>query len=97
MPYIPQDRRNEIQAELKEKGLSFTPQNAGDLNFLVSQLIENAIEQKGLRYANLNEFVGALECCKLELYRVLAAPYEDQKIEENGAVYTAPEATQKAY
>jgi hypothetical protein len=27
-----------------------------------------------------------LECCKLELYRKIAAPYEDIKIQENGDV-----------
>jgi hypothetical protein len=42
-----------------------------------------------VRYANLNEMIGALECCKLELYRILTAPYEDVKIEENGGVYQA--------
>jgi hypothetical protein len=31
--------------------------------------------------------IGALECCKLELYRMLIAPYEDAKINENGGVY----------
>ena len=31
--------------------------------------------------------VGVLECAKLELYRRMAAPYEDEKIEDNGDVY----------
>jgi len=31
--------------------------------------------------------IGALECAKLELYRRVAAPYEDTKIAENGDVY----------
>ena len=30
--------------------------------------------------------MGVLECCKLEFYRRVAAPYEDIKIEENGDV-----------
>lgn len=34
-----------------------------------------------------SEIIGALECCKLELYRRIAAPYEDIKIGENGDVY----------
>jgi len=45
------------------------------------------IEKKGLSYSNVNEIIGALECIKLELYRRVAAPYEDLKIEENGDVY----------
>jgi hypothetical protein len=35
--------------------------------------------------------IGALECCKLELYRMMAAPYEDDKIAENGGVYSETE------
>ena len=31
--------------------------------------------------------IGVLECAKLELYRRVAAPYEDDKIDENGDVY----------
>lgn len=31
--------------------------------------------------------LGALECCKLEFYRRVAAPYEDSKIISNGDVY----------
>jgi hypothetical protein len=34
------------------------------------------------------DVVGALECAKLELYRRLAAPYEDQKIKLNGDAYS---------
>jgi hypothetical protein len=34
-----------------------------------------------------NDVIGALECCKLELYRRMVAPYENTKIKENGDVY----------
>ena len=37
-------------------------------------------------YDRINEAIGMLECCKLELYRVLVGPYEDTKIAENGVV-----------
>jgi hypothetical protein len=92
MPYIPQNRRDEIHNELiddENGGLNWTPQNAGDLNFLVTCFIDNFIIEHGVRYANVNEMIGALECCKLELYRILIAPYEDVKINENGGVYQA--------
>jgi hypothetical protein len=92
MPYIPQTRRDEINFELlddsrDEGGLDWTPQNAGDLNFLVTCFIDNYLLKNGTRYANINEMIGALECCKLELYRKIAAPYENLKEVENGAVY----------
>ncbi|MCX7429393.1 MAG: hypothetical protein NTW96_27685 [Planctomycetia bacterium] len=37
-------------------------------------------------YSDLNEMIGALECCKLELYRRIASPYEDKKAAENGEI-----------
>jgi hypothetical protein len=87
MPYIPQTRRDEIQDELDIDSLNWKPQNAGDLNFVMTCFIDNYILEHGVRYANVNEMIGALECCKLELYRMLIAPYEDVKIAENGGVY----------
>ena len=92
MPYIPQTRRDEIHNELLDDengGINWAPQNAGDLNFLITCFIDNFIIERGVRYANLNEMMGTLECCKLELYRILIAPYEDIKIDENGGVYQA--------
>jgi hypothetical protein len=88
MPYIPNKRRDEIDQEITSQGLDWAPQNAGDLNFLVTTFIDNALSERGVRYALLNEMIGALECCKLELYRMMAAPYEDDKIAENGGVYS---------
>jgi hypothetical protein len=87
MPYILQAQRLEVDKELQEMGLSFIPENAGELNFLVSTLIANYIKENGLKYAIVNEMVGALECAKMELNRVIIGPYEDIKIAENGAVY----------
>ena len=87
MPYIPQHQRNSVEIDLQCTGLSFIPQNAGELNFIVSTLIANYIKDNGLKYATVNEMIGALECAKLELNRVIIGPYEDIKIQENGAVY----------
>ena len=87
MPYIKQNRREGIDLELGADRLDWSPSDAGDLNFVVSTFIQNRLKDKGLRYAIVNEMIGALECCKLELYRLVAAPYEDEKLEENGRVY----------
>jgi hypothetical protein len=90
MPYIPQQQRIDIHNDLLDDelgGLNWTPENAGELNFLVSTFIANYIKTKGLKYAVVNEMVGALECAKLELNRVIIGPYEDIKIAENGPVY----------
>jgi hypothetical protein len=87
MPYIPQQSRYDVEQELLTTGLDWVPENAGELNFLVSTFIANYIRTKGLKYAVVNEMVGALECAKMELNRVIIGPYEDLKIEENGPVY----------
>lgn len=87
MPYIPHAQRNSVEIELQCAGLSFIPENAGELNFLISTFIANYIKEHGLKYAIVNEMVGALECAKMELNRVIIGPYEDQKILENGPVY----------
>jgi hypothetical protein len=81
MPYITADARTRL-----EKGGK--PETAGELNYAITRLIDDYLIRKGgIRYAHLNEVVGALECAKLELYRRVAAPYEDQKLSETGDVY----------
>jgi hypothetical protein len=47
-----------------------------------------AWDYKQNKKASADEVVGVLECAKLEIYRRIAAPYEDKKIVENGDVYT---------
>ena len=79
MPYIEQKDRLGVSVMI--------PETPGELNYLITTLIREYILQKGLSYGTLNEVVGVLECAKLELYRRVAAPYEDQKCDENGDVY----------
>lgn len=87
MPYIPQNDRENIEDDLYSDGINFTPCNAGELNYVVSTLINNYLIENGLNYANLNDMVGALECAKMELNRVIIGPYESKKIKENGQAY----------
>lgn len=65
------------------------PDEAGELNYLVTKLCDAFLVKTGLSYKNLNQAIGALECAKLELYRRIAAPYEDKKSRENGEVYVS--------
>ncbi len=81
MPYIDRDVRMRLDNGAK-------PENAGELNYLVTKLIDDYLQSGGtLRYAHINEVVGVLECAKQELYRRVAVPYEDKKIRESGDVY----------
>jgi hypothetical protein len=82
MPYITKDVRKVL-----DKG--FAPHKAGELNYVITKLVDEFITHKGgVSYASVNEVIGVLECAKLELYRRVAAPYEDQKCHDNGDVYT---------
>ena len=88
MPYIPQNDRDNAQVKLSDDNLIFTPENAGELNYIVTKFIDNYLEKHGVRYRHINEMIGALECCKLELYRRIASPYEDVVMRKNGDAYT---------
>jgi hypothetical protein len=61
-------------------------ENAGDLNYAFTKICHAYIKNKGEKYQNYNDIIGALEGAKLELYRRRIASYEDVKIEENGDV-----------
>lgn len=84
MPYVDAEARDRLNSGGK-------PQTPGELNYAITRVVDEYLLQKGgIRYAHLNEAIGALECAKLELYRRVAAPYEDQKILEAGDVYRSP-------
>ena len=83
MPYI----TDEARTRLSQGG---EPETAGELNYAITRLADEYLIRKGgVRYAHLNEVIGAMECAKQELYRRVAAPYEDQKRAETGDVYRA--------
>lgn len=90
MPYIKKPRRIEL-IHYDATGMYIKTRDmvsSGELNFVITSLVLDYVQ--GLShtsYASINDVIGALECAKLELYRRLAAPYEDKKIEENGDVY----------
>ena len=91
MPYITRSDREAVRQIVEEaKNLRIVGhllKGAGEINYVLTEIVAGYLDKVGMRYANLNEVIGALECCKLELYRRLAAPYEDQKIKENTDVY----------
>ena len=60
----------------------------GELNYQVTYLLNDYLEGQGLSYRSINEVIGVLECAKLEMYRRIAAPYENKKLKENGDVYS---------
>ena len=89
MPYIKQEARVRICETLSNcESLEYVP--PGDLNFAISDMLNDwLIDNGGISYTNVNALIGVLECAKLELYRRVLSPYEDQKCHDNGEVYTA--------
>lgn len=78
MPYVPQSQRLKIK--------SGKLADAGAFNYSLTELVNSYIEQRGTSYQTYNDIVGAIECCKMEIYRRSVAPYEDRKALQNGDV-----------
>lgn len=92
MPYVKQARRDAIlERTIKHDGVDHKINlaeitTAGELNYAITEIIK-AYYQGGQSYQGINDVVGALEGAKIEFYRRVAVPYEDEKIKENGDVY----------
>ena len=91
MPYIDDSKRESFEnclTSLVARMISEDEKNrAGMMNYCISTLISKTLSAHGTNYALINELIGVLECAKLELYRRVASPYEDTKVQENGDVY----------
>ncbi|MGC9157002.1 MAG: DUF6899 family protein [Candidatus Micrarchaeia archaeon] len=87
MPYIKKDKRQEIDKLLEPLiGLlksAETEEVDGELNYVVTKLLWSLYSP---RYFNYNRAIGVLESVKQEFYRRKVAPYEDEKIRENGDI-----------
>ena len=86
MPYIPKHRR--IKLDISYMDGAEIPANAGELNYVFTEVIRDYLLLKGDSYQVFNDIVGALEGCKAEFQRRIVNPYEDKKMEENGDVYS---------
>jgi len=87
MPYISKNDRpkfDDILTVLKNKLPEIKTE--GELNYLITSILNVYLQQKGERYATYNDIIGVLECAKLEYYRRKVATYENIKIINNGDV-----------
>ena len=91
MPYIKDEERQNLEQSLASLAAQVIVKEdstqAGVLNYCISALLNEVLKTNGVSYRNINELIGVLECAKLELYRRVASPYEDEKIQSNGDVY----------
>lgn len=98
MPYIKRSKREEITNNTDITPELYIQSNridtAGDLNYAFTILAQDYLKRKNLTYQHINDIIGALEGAKLEMYRRIASPYEDKKIEDNGDVDMIKETTE---
>ena len=84
MPYIKQDRRVDLNPRCTGAQTAQTP---GELNYQLTEVVCDYLHTFGRSYKTFNDIIGALESCKLEFYRRMVAPYENDAIERNGDCY----------
>jgi len=84
MPYIKPEERPKFKKGLDN--LMPNIENAGQLNYVLTNLFLGYLKHNGKNYQNINDIVGALTCAKDEFYRTIVGPYENTKIIENGDV-----------
>lgn len=80
MPYI-KDKARDSLADGR------SPESPGELNYAITVLIRDYYHMMGEDYVSINDIMGALEGAKMEFYRRVVAPFEDQKIKSKGDVY----------
>lgn len=84
MPYITEDRRDELDPKIDSlvEAMHLLPNgvNKGDLNYIFSRL---AVEMDPKNYSDLADIISTFECAKMEFYRRIIGPYEDSKIKIN--------------
>ncbi len=81
MPYIKQDRRNDIDYFLK-----FPANTPGELNYVLTRIIMEYLP-KNYKYEDLNAVWGVIGLVQSEFWRRVIVPYEKEKEKENGDVY----------
>ena len=80
MPYI-----NIADRQRLEGPRSFA-KTAGELNYELTKVVKRYLGTD-FNHQRLNDAIGALEGCKLELYARVVRPYKDKKIKEHGDVF----------
>lgn len=88
MPYIKKNAREVFDNHIASitQCLTFNGEvNDGEVNYVISKILDACYNKPS--YTTMSNAIKALECAKLEWYRKVMAPYEDEKLKENGPVY----------
>ena len=93
MPYLNKDFKHEIAENGGTPFFSYMEsihkdENwAGAVNYINYTILKRRMSREQGRWSRYWRFalwVGTMICCVLEVYRRIIAPYENEKIEENG-------------
>ena len=82
MPYIKKEDRDSMSNVLDVMRARDVKAN-GDLNYILYTFCKYYVDPG---YNNYKNFCGELRQCATEIERRILAPYEDQKIKENGDI-----------
>ena len=84
MPYVTSEARNRLQEDTER--LSNKCRTVGELNFVITVVLHRWLYDHGISYDEVNKLSGVISCVSKEFYAMVARPYEDQKIIENGDI-----------
>lgn len=104
MPYIDKKQRDFIYTDLAPlidllQAKSINNENIdGVLNYVISEIVSQVIDSSGTwRYKDIARAIAVFECAKLEFYRRVAIPKENNAITINGDIqgYTIADELRK--
>ena len=84
MPYL---REQQAREDL-DAGNVRPPADGAELNYAICRLVDQFLVAHGVTYAHLAEVDAALSLSQHEFRRRIVAPYEDDKCQENGDVFS---------
>jgi hypothetical protein len=85
MPYIEQNKRNYIDPLIEPIIQRVGVMDKGNINYIITRIVAAKYANGG--YEKRSTGAGVLQDAHDEYYRRVVAPYEDQKLQENGDVY----------
>lgn len=85
MPYIAKVDRKKYDVLVDELAGRLEGAPIGEANYVISRMIWSLFKRRE-SYTLGNNLIGVLHCVAQEFYRRMVAPYEDQKLKENGDV-----------
>ena len=88
MPYIEKEDKKALDRSIAHLSTELLNGDfRGRFNYIISSIFSNMVQANGLSYRLINDYIGVLECAKLEAYRRIAVPYEDGKIVDKTITY----------